>query len=1279
MHVAASTMRNMFVSYRGGSYSRAGTAFVGYSKQTGRSYPPRMLPFQFSINQGLALEFGNNYMRVISDGAFVTEQPVGITNITQSSPAVITVASTGATAGTPITTGVTSTYGIGEQITLAGGVDTSPAVLQVANTKLVALTVNSSGTGVFAPSDTLTLTGGTQTTPVTLTVNTTKVVSAAIAAGGAGGTPGTATVTGTTGTGTKFQAVVTISGGGSIVAILSISVGGSYTVNPALVTAEPVTGGGLAGATLNLKLGIDTFAIFNAGVFTVNPPSGSFIQNTTSGSGTGATFQFAVLGPHAVTVSSPGVYSVVPANPVAQASSSGSGLGATFTMSFGSAQAFNAGDWVTIAGVAGMTQINGQTYVVTPLTMSTFALYDVFGNPINSTVFGAYVSGGTAARIYTLATVYAETDLPYLKVTQSNDVMSICCVNQETLAEYQPQDLSRLADDSWSFAPVVPAPTVQPPSSCTGSASSAGSTNYQYVVTAVDPKTGTESVASPIATISGAVNIAATAGTITVTWSPVPGVTQYNVYKSTVTFGANPPVGTEFGFAGTAFGSQFTDSNIVADFTQVPPLAKNPFAQGQIVSATATAGGSGYSTATATVTTATGSGSVIVPVIVNGVVVSYIVENGGQNYLPTDTLAVSGDGTGAMGSVQVGPATGTYPGTPAYDQERRAYAYTLNQPDTYFFSQPGSFTNFDSRIPTIDSDAIIGSPWSTQVNGIQWLVPMPGGMVVLTGREAWQLTGTGGSSLNPQPLTPTTQQAQPQAFNGADEKVPPIRIDSHIVYVQAKGSIYRDLGYQYYLNIYTGKDLTVNSGQLFVNFQTIEHAWCEEPYKVIWSVRNDGALLSLTYIIDEQIAGWARHDTNGLFNSVCSVTEPPVDALYAAVQRFPAGRTAYMIERMDNRLWSTVEDTWCVDAGLEYPQPEPSASISISSATGIGSLSGVTGLVGGSGYSPATTARIVDNMGIGPGTGAVVALTIVAGVITAVAFTNAGGGYTAPALVIEDPAGSDGGSGASATVTLNDTATITSPSSVFSGSSGSVIRAAGGRATVIAVVSPMQVTVQITIPFTATLPNSGGFIPPIAAGDWTMTAPISTVTGLNHLAGATVTGLADGSVILPVVVSAEGTIPLSVPASAIIVGLGFTAQLQSVYLDPGTSPTSQGRRKKIAAVTCRVEASGGFTIGTNQPDGSTLSPAQLAPAWTNLTPAPTHGMPNFGNTVTPLFTGDVRLTTPGGFNTKGQAAVEQSNPQPLQVLSFISEVVDGDTPETKVPQAGGNRGNVQPQ
>src|SRR5690606_15816367 len=136
---------------------------------------------------------------------------------------------------------------------------------------------------------------------------------------------------------------------------------------------------------------------------------------------------------------------------------------------------------------------------------------------------------------------------------------------------------------------------------------------------------------------------------------------------------------------------------------------------------------------TATITTSTGSGAQLDPIIVNGGVVAYLLITEGSGYAATDTVVITGDGTGATAVLEIGPQTGTYPATVAYFQQRRVYGYTLNQPDTYFFSPPSAFQTFDSRIPTIDSDAIIGSQWSLQVNGIQWMVPMPGGLVVMTG------------------------------------------------------------------------------------------------------------------------------------------------------------------------------------------------------------------------------------------------------------------------------------------------------------------------------------------------------------------------------------------------------------------------------------------------------------------------------------------------------------------------------------------------------------------
>src|SRR5581483_10805861 len=99
----------------------------------------------------------------------------------------------------------------------------------------------------------------------------------------------------------------------------------------------------------------------------------------------------------------------------------------------------------------------------------------------------------------------------------------------------------------------------------------------------------------------------------------------------------------------------------------------------------------------------------------------------------------------ATATLSVGPQTGTYPSVVEYFQQRRAYASSLNKPDTYWMSQTGAFTNFDAASPPIDSDAITGNPWAQQVNGIQWLRNTQGGLLVGTGQDAWLVSGTAGA------------------------------------------------------------------------------------------------------------------------------------------------------------------------------------------------------------------------------------------------------------------------------------------------------------------------------------------------------------------------------------------------------------------------------------------------------------------------------------------------------------------------------------------------------
>ena len=147
----------------------------------------------------------------------------------------------------------------------------------------------------------------------------------------------------------------------------------------------------------------------------------------------------------------------------------------------------------------------------------------------------------------------------------------------------------------------------------------------------------------------------------------------------------------------------------------------------------------------------------------------------------------------------------------------------------------------------------------------------------------------------------------------------------------------------------------VLSSHLFYGYQILEWAYAE-PFKIIWAVRNDGTLLSLTFLKEQELIGWAHSDTTGLFKSVCSVTEQvsqgAVDAVYFVVQRTVNGNnTVQYIERMAEQYYPNgVSDAWCVDAGIGY-NGSPATTFS-----GAQHLAGaeVTGLADGQVITPFT-------------------------------------------------------------------------------------------------------------------------------------------------------------------------------------------------------------------------------------------------------------------------------------------------------------------------------------
>jgi len=253
---------------------------------------------------------------------------------------------------------------------------------------------------------------------------------------------------------------------------------------------------------------------------------------------------------------------------------------------------------------------------------------------------------------------------------------------------------------------------------------------------------------------------------------------------------------------------------------------------------------------------------------------------------------------------------GEYPATVNYYQQRLVFGQTTNDPQKIYMSQTGNYHNFNISEPLRDSDAVTFTIAASQVNEVRHLVPLSD-LIILTSGGEWLMTSQDGV------VSPSSVQVKPQGYRGS-AIAPPIVIGNTIIHLQSKGGIIRDLAFALESDSYTGNDLTVLSNHLFAGKTVKEWAYAQAPHSIVWVVLSDGTLAALTYLREHEVWGWSRHDTDGTYESVCTISEGDEDATYFVVKRTIGGATKRYIERLNTRVFATVADAFFVDSGLSY-------------------------------------------------------------------------------------------------------------------------------------------------------------------------------------------------------------------------------------------------------------------------------------------------------------------------------------------------------------------------
>lgn len=189
-----------------------------------------------------------------------------------------------------------------------------------------------------------------------------------------------------------------------------------------------------------------------------------------------------------------------------------------------------------------------------------------------------------------------------------------------------------------------------------------------------------------------------------------------------------------------------------------------------------------------------------------------------------------------------------YPRAVCCYEDRIIYGGSVYEPQTVWLSETDDYDNFEAGVNDADSFAIT----ITTTNDIRWLESIDGLLVGTSGDE-WEIN----SSKLYTPLTPTNFTAKRHSTSGS-KTIQAVRVNEAILFVDYVGRKVRELAYREEAQKYVAPDLNALAEHITEGgINAI--AYQRNPDSILWCIRNDGTLLSLTYERDQNVVAWARH------------------------------------------------------------------------------------------------------------------------------------------------------------------------------------------------------------------------------------------------------------------------------------------------------------------------------------------------------------------------------------------------------------------------------------
>ena len=552
----------------------------------------------------------------------------------------------------------------------------------------------------------------------------------------------------------------------------------------------------------------------------------------------------------------------------------------------------------------------------------------------------------------------------------------------------------------------------------------------------------------------------------------------------------------------------------------------------------------------------------------------------------TITIITALDSASATADWRLGAFSDTtgHPSCVTFFEQRLVFAGTSEQPQAIFFSRSGDYENMDANIggTVADDDAIIYTIASNQVNAIRFMTAT---RTLIIGTAGGEFTVSGGGTDSA--ITPTNILIKKQSNHGA-ANVDSIAVGNATLFLQRAKRKLRELAYNFDVDGYLAPDMTILAEHITEGGIT-QMAYQQEPNQIIWGVRSDGELVGLTYQREQQVTAWHRHIFGGRFgNATITVTD------YANI----ADGTRIIFTKADGTTTTFTSATSSTTGKFH------TTSSNNQTATNLKTL-----IDADSDFTATVSSNVVTITETSP---------LSTGFLTVKSLDDS----TRLAKTDEGKAVCE----SVAVIPTDDTEyqTWVIVKRTINGSTRRFVEYINN------------------FDFTETNNTTFNFLD--SALSYSGSAA-TTISGLDHLEGQTVSILADGATHPDKTVS-SGSVTLDRSATNVKLGLAYKSILQTMRLNAGSqNGTSQAKTKRIYEITIRLYESVGVEVGES------LDNMERIPFRTSSDPM---------DEGIPVFTGDKTVEFRGNYDTDGFIFVRQTQPLPLTILSLYPDLQTND-------------------